>query len=176
MGLNHMAKSRSRRKATPQKALGRPSKYKPAMCARVVELGRLGKSKAQIRRDLGIHHSTWGDWVQKHPAFSAAVKEAHELSQAWWEDLGQEGVLMGSSRFNAVAFIFQMKNRFPQYKDRQDPAFTGADGGPIVQEHRVPDLASIQDAREALKEFETSGPASPRRAPDAVAARLSGRA
>ena len=128
-------------------------KYDPKMCNRVIALGKQGKSKAQIKRDLGIHHKTWSNWMQKNEEFREAVTEAYELSLAYWEDVGQAGVHLGM-RFNTPAFIFQMKNRFPQYKDRQDHTFSGVDGGPIVQELRAPDLANIADAKEALREFE----------------------
>ena len=39
---------------------------------------------------------------------------------AWWEDQGQLGMFQGQ-KFNATAFIFQVKNRFPSvYRDRQE--------------------------------------------------------
>ena len=135
------------------KKMGRPSKYDPTMCDRMVELARLGKSKAQIRRDLGIHHSTWAEWSEKHPDFSAAIKESYELSMAYWEDMGMEGIHQGM-RFNATAYIFQVKNRFPrEYRDRQEHAVTGANGGPIVQEVRIPNLQGV-DPLTALRAFE----------------------
>ena len=44
---------------------------------------------------------------------------------AWWEDSGQAGIGQGRN-FNAVAFIFQMKNRFPKdYRDKQVLEHTG---------------------------------------------------
>ncbi len=140
-------------KAKTGKAAKGRGKYDPKMCNRVIALGKQGKSKAQIKRDLGIHHTTWANWIQKHEEFGEAVKEAYELSLAYWEDVGQAGVHLGN-RFNTLAYIFQMKNRFPQYKDRQDHTFSGVDGGPIVQELRAPNLANIPDAKEALREFE----------------------
>ena len=124
------------------------------MCERVIALGAEGKSKAQIRRDLGIHHSTWALWCDQHSEFSAAVKEAYELSMAWWEDIGMRGVHLGM-KFNATAYIFQVKNRFPrEYRDRQEHQVTGAEGGPIVQEVRTPDVRGM-DPVEAMKAFES---------------------
>lgn len=90
---------------------GRPTKYDSSMCQTVVELGALGKSKAQIARALGISMATFQLYQKKHEDFSIAVKDARDLALAWWEERGQEGVSEGKD-FNATAFIFQMKNRF----------------------------------------------------------------
>lgn len=148
-------KKKQTKRNKPKPTNGRPTKYDPAICDRIVALGLVGKSKAQIRREIGIHHSTWGEWAQKYPEFSAAIKESYELSMAWWEDQGMSGMTRGV-RFNATAYIFQMKNRFPaEYRDRQE--LTGKDGGAIqsVVAHTVPDMANVTDPREALKAFET---------------------
>lgn len=136
------------------KRSGRPTKYDPAMCERVIELAREGKSKAQIRRDLGIHHSTWADWTKEHPEFSAAVKESYDLAMAWWEDQGMKQMFRGM-RFNATAYIFQMKNRFPaEYRDRQEHQVTGKDGGPIQSEYTLPNLDNVSDPKAMLRAFE----------------------
>jgi transposase-like protein len=100
---------------------GRPSKYDPAMCDLVLELGEQGKSKVQIARSLGVHPETMTEWGKVHPEFSASIKEAQALAQAWWEDAGQDGIKAGPGMFNATAFIFQVKNRFrDDYRDQQD--------------------------------------------------------
>ncbi len=70
------------------------------------------------------------------------------------ERLGRLGVTLGT-KFSAPAYVFLMKNRWPAiYRDRQDHQITGANDGPIVQELRAPDLASIADPKEALRQFE----------------------
>lgn len=103
------------------KKMGRPSKYDPAMCETVVELGMQGKSKAQIAAKLQVTRETVDIWAKKHAEFSDAIKVAHDLALAWWEDEGQTGIKAGQGNFNATAFIFQMKNRFrDDYRDQQD--------------------------------------------------------
>lgn len=98
--------------------IGRPTKYDPAMCDRVRELGAAGKSKTQIAVGLGINLDTLYEWIKTHDDFSEAVKDANALAQAWWEDAGQSGLGMGKD-FNATAFIFQVKNRFrSDYSDK----------------------------------------------------------
>lgn len=99
---------------------GRPSKFKPEMCEQVVELGDEGLSKAQIERALGISEATRLTWEKTHPEFLRAIKQAERLAMAWWEEQGQSGIHEGKS-FNATAFIFQMKNRFPStYRDKHE--------------------------------------------------------
>lgn len=98
---------------------GRPSKYLAEMCETVLDLGEAGKSKAQIARSLGVSRQTVDVWKEEHPEFRDALKEAHDRAQAWWEDKGQDGLT--ADKFNAVLFIFQMKNRFrDDYRDRPD--------------------------------------------------------
>ena len=108
--------------------VGRPSKYDPSFCDLVIELGAQGKSKTQIAANLGIDRDTLTEWAKLHPEFSGAVKRAKQLAQAWWEDAGQMN--MTRKGFNQVAFIFQMKNRFPDdYKDKHE--FSGDPERPI---------------------------------------------
>ena len=89
---------------------GRPSKYDVAYCDRVVELGRQGKSRAQIAAAIGVSRNTLDNWAEQHPEFLSAIKDAHDLALAWWEEAGQLG--MQRRDFNASMFIFQVVNRF----------------------------------------------------------------
>lgn len=110
--------------------MARPTEYREEYCSRVVEMGRKGKSKAQIAAGLGISRQTLENWSHANPEFLDAVKEARDLALAWWEDQGQSG--LKADKFNATAFIFQMKNRFrDEYADASTLKHTGADGGPV---------------------------------------------
>ena len=116
----------------PTKSVGRPSKYDPAYCATVIELGREGASKAEMTHALGVSRPTMDGWAAQHPEFLYSVKEAIDLAQGWWEQKGREATFGGSPGFNATAFIFQMKNRFPNdWRDRQEHRHSGPNGGPI---------------------------------------------
>jgi hypothetical protein len=129
-------------------------KWDPGYCQRVEKLGKDGMSAVEIRVELGIPGSTWRLWLQTHPAFAEAVEEADDTARAYMEKVGRLGVKMGSG-MTATAYIFLMKNRWPKiYRDRQDHQITGANDGPVVTELRAPDLSSIADPREALKQFE----------------------
>jgi hypothetical protein len=128
-------------------------KWDPAYCERVEALGIQGKSAPEIRRTLGIPASTWRLWVKTHPRFAESVEEAADAAEAWWIDVGRKGMMLGAG-FSAQTFIYLTKNIFPaRFRDRQDHQITGANDGPIVQELRAPDLASIADPKEALRQF-----------------------
>jgi hypothetical protein len=117
---------------------------------------RQRKERPEIRKELGISPSTWRNWVKAHPDFAEAVERAVDLAEAWWVELGRKGVLLGTG-FSAQTFIYLTKNIFAgtgRWRDRQDHTVSGPNDGPIVQELRVPDLASIADPREALKQFQ----------------------
>lgn len=98
---------------------GRPSKYKEEFCDQVIALGSEGKSRTQIARSLGVVRQTLTDWEAAHPEFSDAMTIAEEYAQAWWEDQGQAGIMLGK-QFNGFVYSFQMKNRFKGYKDKVD--------------------------------------------------------
>lgn len=81
------------------------------MCEVVLQLGEDGASRAMIAKELGISRQTMAAWEKAHPEFLSIVKEAEDLSLAWWETQGRKAIWAGKD-FNATAFIFQMKNRF----------------------------------------------------------------
>lgn len=105
---------------------GRPTKYDPAFCERVVELGKEGYSKASIAAELGVVRATLDDWAAEHPEFSDAITRAREFSQGWWETQGREGIWAGS-QFNANAYRLQVMNRFPDdWRDKHDVNLSGS--------------------------------------------------
>lgn len=107
---------------------GRPTDYRPEMCDQVVELGRQGKSHAQIAASLDVARQTLRNWADEHPEFLAAITRAKDLAQAWFEDMGQSGLVMQG--FNASLWAKQVSCRFrDDYTDKsevkQDVRVTG---------------------------------------------------
>lgn len=105
--------------------MGRPTKYDPAMCDQVIELGREGFGKAEIAYELGVCRDTLDEWCRQHPSFSDAITRAREFSLGWWNKQGRAGV-WGGKDFNAQAYSLQVRNRFPQdWRDKQEVEHSG---------------------------------------------------
>lgn len=98
---------------------GRPTKYRPEMCERIVGEMAKGLSKEAAAYQLGICTKTLYNWGEEHPEFLQALKRGEQASLAKWEDLGLRGVQGYIEGFNASAWIFNMKNR-AHWRDRQD--------------------------------------------------------
>lgn len=90
---------------------GRPSKYDPAICAKAIEWGMLGKSREWICAELDIVVQTMANWQGKYPEFLEAMERAGLCAQQWWEDKGQKG--METPGFSAAIWSRSMAARFP---------------------------------------------------------------
>lgn len=118
------------RKPTGAKT-GRPSKYDPSFCDRVLEFGREGKSVAYMAAKLGVARNTLElNWPAAHPEFAEALGQARLESQAWWEDFGQDNLT--TTGFAASAYIRSMAARFPNdWRETNRTELTAADGAPL---------------------------------------------
>lgn len=106
--------------------VGRPSKYKPEFCAKVISCGEQGMTLAEMAADIGVDRSTINDWIGQHDEFSRAVKAGLDKAQAWWERQGRIATFGGCDGFNATSYIFQMKNRFKEdWRDKQEVEHAG---------------------------------------------------
>lgn len=92
--------------------LGRPTKYRPEFCTRVIECGKEGMGKCEMAAELGITYDSFETYQQQHPDFFESVKAALRASQAWWESRGRQATFGAFDGYNATSYIFQMKNRF----------------------------------------------------------------
>lgn len=127
---------------------GRPTKYRPEYCEQVIELGRLGKSPAQIAAALDVARATLTNWAEDHPDFLAALTRAYDLSQAWFEDRGQEGLT--APGFNANLWAKQVSSRFADdYTSKSKTEVTGPNGSPLGPAVIVipPDMSPSDAAR-----------------------------
>ena len=116
------------------KFLGRPSKFDPSICTKIIELGRQGKSRAQMVAALGIPYSTFQGWEAHVPEFQAAMEEARTLALAYWEDLGHDHLkeVPGGVKLNTGLWSRSMAARFPnEYRDNSKVEVSGRNGGAI---------------------------------------------
>jgi len=110
--------------------MGRPSKYDPAYCARVIELGAEGNSPEEISAEIGVPRRTMQSWAEQHPDFSAALTRAKELEHAWWERTGKRALF--ADKFQQQVWAKSMQARFREkYTERVEQTMQGPNGGPI---------------------------------------------
>jgi hypothetical protein len=126
--------------ATPKtgKPVGAPSKYDPAFCEKVIELGKSGLSLEQMALQLLVSYRTLVNWRDEHPEFFHALETAHRYSQAWWENKAQEHIVEAKddAKINAGLWAKVMAARFPDsYSDRNRLELTGKDGGAVEVDH-----------------------------------------
>lgn len=105
--------------------VGRPTDYRAEFCERVIELGKEGKSKAQMAARLGVCRMTLENWTQNHPEFMDAINRARELSQDWWEEKGQRS--LDKPIFQTALWAKSMSARFQaDYSDRSKVEIAGS--------------------------------------------------
>lgn len=105
----------------PPRKVGRPTAYRPEMCDRVIELGKLGKSKAQMAADFGISREYLDDWAKRFPEFGDAFARARVHAQAWWENEGERGMWQEGegAKLNYQLWARSIAARFPDdYSER----------------------------------------------------------
>ena len=113
--------------------LGRPTDYRPEYCESVQEFGRMGKSIAWMAAELGVARSTIQLWEKEIPEFSSAMTQARLYSQQWWEDMGQEHLMVapGQGTFQASVWSRSMAARFPE--DWREKSEVKHEGGLTIQ-------------------------------------------
>jgi hypothetical protein len=110
---------------------GRPSKYKAEMCERVKEpvVMAAGATLASIAQACGVSIATVETWMQRHPEFLGAVKEARDIV----DDSAESSMIKAVRAGNVTAQIFWLCNRRPdRWKHVQRIEHTGEDGGAIT--------------------------------------------
>ena len=120
------------------KFLGRPSKYDPAYCEKVVEFGMLGYTRAMICVELGIGYYNMLVWEDAHEDFRCALEEAKIHSMAHMERLAHNHMVEvpGGPKVNTGLWSRSMSARFPnEYSDRAKVEVTGKGGGAVEVDH-----------------------------------------
>ena len=131
-----MAVKKPEKNPEPKRPVGRPSTYKPEYCDEVIELGRQGKSPAQIAANLDVARTTLIQWADEHPEFMTALTRAKTFEQAFWEDEGFKG--MKADKFNATVWTKSMQARFrDDYTERQETKHSGAVQIERIERHIV---------------------------------------
>ena len=119
---------------------GRPSLYDPKYCDDVLTFGAEGKSLAWMAAEFGVSKPTMYAWQEEHPEFLYAMTRARALAQRWWEDIGQNHIVMHKDDgvFNASAWSRSMAARFPDdWREKTEATIQGPDGKAVVIERII---------------------------------------
>jgi transposase-like protein len=123
-----------------KRPVGRPTLYDPALCEKVVELGKLGKSVEQIAYNLNLSIRVLYKWRDEHEDFMHALEDAKHFEQAWWEEQAHAYMVETKEgpRLNASLWSRSMAARFPKkYREQVKQEITGADGAPLLNAIQV---------------------------------------
>lgn len=105
---------------------GRPTKYREALCAQVIELGKEGKGLAEIGLELDLSRQTIHRWRDEKPEFSDAIKQAQFHAEAWYFKTFKEMAMGSIDGAMATPLIFSSKNQLPDvFRDKQEHNVTG---------------------------------------------------
>ena len=138
--------------APKKRPVGRPSKYKPEFCEKIIEVAKTGAGPVEWALACDVDRASMYRWGEEYEEFRTALTRAKHEEQAWWEKAGRGGMYM--EKFNAVVWRTSMQARFREdYTERKVTEVTGADGGAIKTETvaRIDTKALDAEQREALK-------------------------
>ncbi len=98
------------------------AKYDPKFCAMLpvhMSNGASFLSFGAKLYEMGIKvtRTTMYEWVEKYPDWAHAKGVGEILSRAHWEGIGY-GLATGQIDGNVTSYIFNVKARFPEYRDR----------------------------------------------------------
>lgn len=101
--------------------VGRPTKFRPEYCSKVIEHMSKGFSFESFAGIVGTTESTVWNWANDFPEFLEAKKQAYARSRVFWEQQGIIGLFSDKDgpKLNTGVWAFNMKNRFG-WTDRQE--------------------------------------------------------
>ncbi len=111
---------------------GRPSKFKPAYCGKVIEHMTEGASLTSFAGEIGVARSSINEWMAEHPEFSEAVRVGKSKCAAWWEARGRDIALGNGGPGASTLAVFGMKNMgHDDWSDKQQFEHSGPGGSPL---------------------------------------------
>lgn len=98
---------------------GRPPKYRPEFCERIVELAKRGFGVAEWASELGVDRTRIHHWANEHDDFAQAYARAKDEELAYFERAGREN--LDNKNFNAHLWVKMMTARFREdYAERRE--------------------------------------------------------
>jgi hypothetical protein len=111
----------TKKKTKAKSSRGQPTKYKEEYCDLLLQHFAEGLSFTAFAGRLGVHKDTLYEWCKHHKEFSDAKELGEYKSLYFWEKVGVDGATGKISNFNATAYVWNKKNRFPEdWHDRKE--------------------------------------------------------
>jgi hypothetical protein len=130
---------------------GRPSKYDPAFCDKVIKLGEEGASIDEMAYECGVCDNTLDNWAEAHEEFFIAFTRAKQASQVWWERKGRSGMEKPAQEFQGNIWSRNMAARFPKkWREVKGTELTGKDGAPVQQQLTIDPTRLPDDVLRAI--------------------------
>jgi len=93
----------------PKGAYKWQKKYDPAINEYIPALYEGGRTDCQVAVDIGIHESTFYDWIKLYPAFADAVKYGKAISKASMSQVALDAVYK-ERKINDKVWHIMMRN------------------------------------------------------------------
>ena len=111
------------KKKARKEPFGRPTKYDEKYCEMLVTHMAKGFSFESFAAVADVGPATIYVWLEKHENFREAKQIAFGKNRHFWEGVGIDGATGKLPNFNATAYIWNTKNRFPkEWNERRDQA------------------------------------------------------
>ena len=104
-------------KKTALRPVGRPCKYDPSYCEKLIDLMANGALDCECFAYWNVNKSTFYDWINKYPDFREAHEQGLPKCEAWWIDWGKKGMRGEVKGFSFNAWIAFMNNKFKWAKN-----------------------------------------------------------
>ena len=140
---------------TAKRPVGRPSTYRPELCAQMIQAMAEGLSAEAAAAKIGISARSVFEWQKLHLEFLQAIKEGRHRALLFWEE--RAIAIAHGKPGNAQLVTLALKNRSRAasgwHHDVTKTELTGADGGAIQTEVKatIDATALSPEARAALR-------------------------
>lgn len=104
-----MTEKKKAKKKVPQE-IGRPTKYKPEYCQKLIEHMALGYSYEAFAGKVDVAIDTLYNWEQLFPDFSEAKKEGKAKQRTKLEEYGMLSIAGYNTKLNTAVWAMFMKN------------------------------------------------------------------
>lgn len=94
----------------------RQTKWRPELNEAVISMGERGLALAQMAAELNVSRKTLFNWTKNSECkgFKEAMEIARTKCEAYWVNVGMDGIRGKIKGFNQVAWIYSMKCRFKE--------------------------------------------------------------